>query len=183
MTLSGSTDIIICADCERVISSYSEEKLVALAKKQEIADTLNTVRDDVACEKLDGEIETVLRLVHDLDGSDDTRLKLDPVTIDRKITDTRLRDRVRGDVLPLFDGVNSILERLDGERVFNSERFAKQIKRAYEDTKDSGLSQRQIYDLLVEKLNSKSGGQYKTACEVIISYFVQRCEVFDEIAE
>lgn len=183
LTLPDNTDIIVCADCERVIPSFDEDKLSALAKKQSDAGALNAVRDDVACEKLDGQIEAVLRLVHDLDGSDSTRLKLDPVTVDKKVSDKRLRDKVRYDVITLFGGVNDVLERLSGEHVFDTTKFARQIKRAFEDTRNSGISQRQVYDLLVDKLDKKSGGQYKTACEVIISYFVQRCEVFDEISE
>ena len=183
LTLPDNTDIIVCADCERVVASFDEEKLAALAKKQSDAGTLNAVRDDVAREKLNGEVETVLRCVHNLDISDDTRLKYDPVNVDKKISDPRLRERIRGDVVTLFGGVNDVLERLSGEHVFDTAKFARQIKRAFEDTRDSGLSQRKVYDLLVEKLNVKSGGQYKTACEVIISYFVQRCEVFDEISE
>ena len=183
ITLPDNSDIIVCADCERVITSFDEKKLAALAKKQSDSGVLNAVRDDVALEKLDGEIEAVLRLVHDLDGSDDTRLKYDPVTVEKKVSDKRLRDKVRYDVVTLFDGVNNILERLSDEHVFDTAKFARQIKRAFEDTRDSGLSQRQVYDLLVEKLDQKSGGQYKTACEVIISYFVQRCEVFDEISK
>lgn len=183
LTLPDNTDIIVCADCERVITSFDEEKLIGLAQKQSDAGALNAVRDDVACEKLDGEIETVLRLVHDLDGSDSTRLKLDPVTVDKKVSDKRLRDKVRYDVVTLFGGVNDVLERLSNEHVFDATKFARQLKRVFEDTRDSSLSQRQVYDLLVEKLDQKSGGQYKTACEVIISYFVQRCEVFDEISE
>ena len=183
LTLPDNSDIIVCADCERVIPSFDEDKLSTLAKKQSDAGALNAVRDDVACEKLDDEIESVLRMVHDLDISDKTRLKYDPINVDKKISDIRLRERIRGDVLTLFGGVNDVLERLSGEHVFDTAKFARQIKRAFEDTRDSGLSQRQVYDLLVEKLNVKSGGQYKTACEVIISYFVQRCEVFDEISE
>lgn len=149
LTLPGKTDVILCADCERIVSSYDEGKLAALAKKQADAGVLNSVWDEMVCERLDGEIETVLRHVHNLEESDETRLKLAPVVIDRKITDIRLRERVRGDVVTLFDGVNTILERLDGEKAFNSRKFARQMKRTFEDTKDSGLSQRQIYDLFL----------------------------------
>ena len=183
LSLPDNTDVIVCADCERIISSADDTLKQAIAEKKRKAAVVNSVRDDIACEKLDGEIELVLRGIQDLGNTADTTLKYDPVMVDRKIADSLLRNKVRNEVITLFDIVNSVLDRLAGEHAFDSTRFARQIKRAFEDTKDTPLSQRQIYDLLVEKLNTKSGGQYKTACEAIISYFVQRCEVFDEIAE
>ena len=94
-----------------------------------------------------------------------------------------MKERVLFDVTQLYEGVNNALDRLAGENKLNVDKFAKSIKRMYEDASESLPSQSAIYNLLVETLFEKTGRKYKEACEIIISYFVQRCEVFDEIAE
>lgn len=183
LTLPSQVELVVCADCECVIKAMGPEDQAELAERRKSAHSLNSVRDDIAVEKLDGDIEAVLRAVDDLDSDASVLLRLDPLAVDQKITDNRLRQRVRGDVLTLYRSVNDVLDRLSGEHIIAPTKFARQIRRIFEDADGQGLSQREIYDLLVEKLNTASGGQYKTACEVIVSYFVQRCEVFNEIAE
>ena len=166
-----------------MIASMNDDDKIALADRQLAAQALNSARDDISLDKLDGDIEAVLRAVHDLKTEDDAVLRLDPLAVDRKITDNRLKSRVRGDVLTSYKGVNDVIDRLSGEHLIEPTRFARQIRRVFEDADAQGLSQRQIYDLLTEKLDVLSGRHYKTACEVIVSYFIQRCEVFNEIAE
>ena len=183
ITLPDHRELVVCADCECVIASMNDDDKIALADRQLAAQALNSARDDISLDKLDGDIEAVLRAVHDLKTEDDAVLRLDPLAVDRKITDNRLKSRVRGDVLTSYKGVNDVIDRLSGEHLIEPTRFARQIRRVFEDADAQGLSQRQIYDLLTEKLDVLSGRHYKTACEVIVSYFIQRCEVFNEIAE
>ncbi len=183
VTLPDGTDIVTCADCACVVAAMNEAEQKALTEKQMAARELNRIRDDIAVEKLDGDIEAVLRSVDQLNEDDNTELRLDPLTIDKKVTEKRLREHIRTDVLSLYPGVNETLDRLAGEGRINPTRFARQIRRIFENAASPVLSERKIYDLIVDKLNTVSGGRYKTACEVIVSYFVQRCEVFNEIAE
>ena len=183
VTLPDGTDIVTCADCACVVAAMNEAEQKALTEKQMAARELNRIRDDIAIERIDGDIEAVLRSVDQLDEDDNTELRLDPLTIDKKVSEKRLREHIRTDVLSLYPGVNEILDRLAGEGRINPTRFARQIRRIFENAASPVLSERKIYDLIVDKLNTVSGGRYKTACEVIVSYFVQRCEVFNEIAE
>jgi hypothetical protein len=53
----------------------------------------------------------------------------------------------------------------------------------YEDVSDIVDSQSELYNMLVDRLFSAAGNRYREACELLISYYVQSCEVFDEIAE
>lgn len=40
-----------------------------------------------------------------------------------------------------------------------------------------------IFDYIVNWVKTKTSTQSKEACEIVVSYFVQNCEVFNEIAE
>ena len=181
--LSETDDVILCVDCEREMQSASEEDKFALLSDKHYLENLMVARDATSRYMLEKQIEDVLREVHLMDATDDTQLKIEPVKVEKKITEKRLKERVLFDVRQLYEGVNNVLDRLSGENKLNVDKFAKSVKRMYEDASESLTSQSDIYNLLVETLFEKTGRKYREACEIIISYFVQRCEVFDEIAE
>lgn len=181
--LSETDDVVLCVDCEREIQSASEEDKLALLLDKHYLENLMVARDVTSRYMLEKQIEEVLREVHLMDVTDDTRLKIEPVKVEKKVTEKRLKERVLFDVRQLYEGVNNALDRLAGENKLNVDKFAKNIKRMYEDASESLTSQSDIYYMLVETLFEKTGRKYREACEIIISYFVQRCEVFDEIAE
>ena len=181
--LSETDDIILCVDCEREIRNLSEEDKLALLSDKHDLEILVKARDATSRHEIEKQIEQVLREVDLMDVTADTQLKMEPIKVENKITEKRLKERVLFDVRQFYEGVNDTLDRLAGENKLNVDRFAKSIKRMYEDASESQISQSAIYNLLVETLFEKTGRKYREACEIIISYFVQRCEVFDEITK
>ncbi|MDU6876636.1 MAG: ABC-three component system protein [Clostridium botulinum] len=181
--LSETDEVVLCVECEREIQSASEEEKLALLSDKRDLENLIIARDATSRYTIERQIEQVLREVNLIDVTDDTQLKIEPVKVENKITEKRLKDRVLFDVRQLYEGVNDSLYRLAGENRLNVDKFAKNVRRMYEDASESHISQSEIYYLLVETLFEKTGRKYRGACEIIISYFVQRCEVFDEITK
>ena len=175
--------MVLCVECEREIQNASEEVKLALLSEKHDLEVLMAARDATSRYTIEKQIEQVLREVDLMDVTDDTQLKIEPVKVENKITEKRLKERVLFDVRRLYQGVNDALDRLAGENKLNVDKFAKSVKRMYEDASESHISQSAIYNLLVETLFEKTGRKYRAACEIIISYFVQRCEVFDEITK
>ena len=60
--------------------------------------------------------------------------------------------------------------------------FSMQIKLCYLKECTHGRSQQEVYNAIVEWLKNMTNGS-RDACDVIVSFFVQNCEVFNEIAE
>ncbi|WDU83579.1 ABC-three component system protein [Caloramator sp. Dgby_cultured_2] len=156
---------------------------MALLSDKHDLEILVKARDATSRHEIEKQIEQILREVDLMDVTADTQLKMEPIKVENKITEKRLKERVLFDVRRFYEGVNDTLDRLAGENKLNVDRFAKSIKRMYEDASESQISQSAIYNLLVETLFEKTGRKYREACEIIISYFVQRCEVFDEITK
>ncbi|MGR6835886.1 ABC-three component system protein [Syntrophomonas erecta] len=181
--LSETDEVVLCVECEREIQSASEEEKLALLSDKRDFENLIIARDATSRYTIERQIEQVLREVNLMDVTDDTQLKIEPVKVENKITEKRLKDRVLFDVRQLYEGVNDSLYRLAGENRLNVDKFARNVRRMYEDASESHISQSEIYYLLVETLFEKTGRKYRGACEIIISYFVQRCEVFDEITK
>ena len=181
--LSETDEVVLCVECEREIQNASEEVKLALLSEKHDLEVLMAARDATSRYTIEKQIEQVLREVDLMDVTDDTQLKIEPVKVENKITEKRLKERVLFDVRRLYQGVNDALDRLAGENKLNVDKFAKSVKRMYEDASESHISQSAIYNLLVETLFEKTGRKYREACDIIISYFVQRCEVFDEITK
>lgn len=181
--LSETDDVVLCVDCEREIQNASDEVKLALLSEKRDLEVLMAARDATSRYTIEKQIEQVLQEVDLMDVTDDTQLKIEPVKVENKIIEKRLKERVLFDVRRLYEGVNDALDRLAGENKLNVDKFAKSVKRMYEDASESHISQSAIYNLLVETLFEKTGRKYREACEIIISYFVQRCEVFDEITK
>lgn len=173
-------ELILCGDCEKEILAATEEERKALFSEKEGLKNASIVRDAITRNEIEREVEEVLRQVSVLTESEDTKLKKSATPVENKITDIGLRTDILNDVRPLYEGVNDILDRLAGESYLNVDMFAKNVRRMFEDA-DGKMDQEEIYNLLVETLYNKTGHKYKRACRIIISYFVQRCEVFNEI--
>ncbi len=179
----GGEEVVLCVDCARKAKSYTDsEKADLLSQKEEL--TIKTaIVDAVARNEIERQIEAALREIDQLDETPETKLKTDPAPVEKKIKEKRLKRDVLNDVLPLFDGVNEILDRLSGEGVFNITKLEKNIRRMSEDADTGQLSQDAIFDILVETLYDKTGRKYRAACRIVVSYFVQSCEVFEVLNE
>ena len=94
-----------------------------------------------------------------------------------------MREKIISYVTRRYDSVNDELDRMSGENKLNTRIFGRRIRRMYEDVSDIVDSQSELYNMLVDRLFSAAGNRYREACELLISYYVQSCEVFDEIAE
>lgn len=181
--ISASEDIVLCVNCEREMQTASDaEKLTLLSDKQELENRVIAL-DAISHIKLERQIEEVLREINQIEDTDNLGLKNEPIRVKYKIIEPRLRDKAIFHVTMLYEAVNIALDRISGENKLNVDKFAKNIRRIYEDTSETISSQSEVYNLLVNWLYEKAGYKYKEACEIIISYFVQRCEVFDEIAQ
>ncbi len=181
--LSDSDDVVLCVDCEREMQGATPAtKLALISDKHDLVNRVLAM-DGLSRITLEKQIEEVLREINQIEDTGDLGLRTDPVKVERKITERRLKEKALFHVTRLYEAVNNALDRMAGENKLNVDKFAKSIRRMYEDASETITSQSDIYNLLVNRLYEQTGRKYKEACEIIISYFVQRCEVFDEIAE
>jgi hypothetical protein len=181
--LSDNDDIPVCVECETETQNLSDAEKNHLLSEKRLLEKNAAARDAVSRHKIDNQVQEVLETIQDMEVNETTKLKIDPVAVENKISEKRLKENVLHDVIRFYDGVNSALDRLSGENRLNVDKFAMKIKRMFEDASENLTSQSDIYNLLVEELFIKTGRKHREACAIIISYFVQRCEVFNEIAK
>lgn len=109
-------------------------------------------------------------------------LKLNPTEIKNKIdTTTRLYSAVSSFITDYYLYLRELFKEKDGNG-FNFEDLCKTVRTNYLKLAKEGLSQEKIFDLLVENLSRKIQ-ENLLSCDIVMSFFIQNCEVFDEISK
>ena len=92
--LSETDEVVLCVECEREIQNASEEVKLALLSEKHDLEVLMAARDATSRYTIEKQIEQVLREVDLMDVTDDTQLKIEPVKVENKITEKRLKERL-----------------------------------------------------------------------------------------
>lgn len=107
-------------------------------------------------------------------------LKLKPTEIKNKINkNTKLFSAVNPFITDYYLFIRELFKEKDGNN-FNFEDLCKTVRTNYLKLANEGFSQEKIFDLLVENLSRKIQ-ESLLSCEILISFFIQNCEVFDEV--
>lgn len=179
-------------------SGFYETSLTFLQqKKQElmIEETSNSVLSQY---EIETGVDRLLRKIQDdlIELSDEEleelKLNYDPVKVRQKIPGNSLEQKkllkkVLRNVREYFNLVERSLKNLNKEKVIRQRVFSSQIRNLFIEfdeatINDKPFSQTVIFDKLVDWLHRKTDEDLDV-CAIVISYFIQSCEVFDVISE
>lgn len=181
--------ICVCDVCgDEYAASPVAETYRLLVDKKERQLLKNETVSLMHTSELDGKIADILGKLNDLDfdSAEYKALRTKPLTIKEKIeSDERLRRKIIEDAHAYYHFVRKHLSELD-DAGSNFKIIANQVQNYYlKLTLTKGKSQSDIYydivDWIMHKLSLSN--DYRIACEIVVSFFVQNCEVFDEISK
>lgn len=180
---SGAYDnaVAVCIKCARELQFATPEKVAELADEKRRMAQINMALECAASIPIERQIEEVLRDISGIQDPEMLRPMKDPVKIDRKVTHLALKLKTKNYVTMYYYAVHDALARLAGEKRLNTSKLARSIRQRFEEVSERLSSQDEIYDVLVNAIYERTGRKNKEACEIVIAYFVQSCEVFDEI--
>ena len=129
---------------------------------------------------IEPEIDKVLEGLRNVKLDELVELKMIPVEVKQKVSDHILQTKILGYVTQYFNYVQTKLQDIDKTHTLLSEAIAKEISLCFTKTKCAGLifDQNAVFDAIVNWLISKTQGD-RGACEIVVAYYVQDCEVFD----
>ncbi len=180
--LADNSEMLLCFECSAAVEHSDSEKSRATEIKN-ILQARCKIRDAVSNERLKCEVQELLERLQDV-SPEDVNLRYTPLKIEKKVSDRLLCRKIRGFLADgMYDAVNSSIENLAAENSMNVRVLSKCIRRIFEDANDTTGNQSEIFIALTKYLFIKVGQKYYEACELLVSYFVQRCEVFNEITE
>ena len=181
--LSRGMDMLVCVGCAAGIQSSAEKKAELLETKKQMqlrTEAMEAISSNITVDA----VREIIEMIGSGEPVTESDLRMLPLKIDEKISDRMLLRKVKALVVDgMYEMVNDIISQLAAANRLNVRQFERSIKRMYEDAEDRLDLQSEILNSLVRYLFAKAGQKNYEACEVLISYFVQRCEVFHEITE
>ena len=174
----------LCPECAMkyrysVTPEIWEKLMDAKLKAQDIAEAEDLLaRDDVV-----NGLQSIIDMIPQIPLEGLADLSFNPKTIKEKMdgTDLSLTRKIVNKAAQYYKILDEQFKNTDMVNTFDYERFGQQIKYKYVDLDNLGtLSQTMIFELLAQWLSQATGGE-KTHSEIVVSYYVQRCEVFSEI--
>lgn len=178
--------IPLCHDC---FQSYSLKHTQAdekeLQKIKQLQVQTNNARTTLRGTDIEKGIRRVLENLSRAKVSDFADLNYNAITVTKKIdqdADYFLLDEVMRNVTRYYLFIEKNMKQLVKQEVFSDELLRAQIKVSYQKLAKKNLPAELIYQLLAERLQSitKQDVRY---CYIVISYFIQSCEVFDALTK
>lgn len=179
LPLSPDNAIALCHDCKMIYESKKSPSLINRMKeiKQQIVradETLNIIKD---YSFQDG-LERVVRKISDIPANEIVELNYDPVQLKSKIpNDVILLSKVRSQVANWYLAVNGIFKEVSSERGLKYKSLCSEIRTFWTSLDEDGRSQYEIYSALTDWFANRINDR-KDLCEIVVSYFIQECEVF-----
>ncbi|OFD90560.1 hypothetical protein BWGOE13_55270 [Bacillus mycoides] len=175
--------IALCGDCHKKFDNPRtvEEYRLLLSIKKNILSKSET-RAKYADYQIESEIkEVITMLVEEFNESALRPLELKALKLDEKANGTLTgitKNRIRNEITEYYYYIKELFVQLDSQypRSFNA--IASQVSALYNSLSRFEPSQEVIYGQLTEWLSKKTGNSSLGACGIIISFFVQNCEVF-----
>ena len=128
---------------------------------------------------LESEIQTVVMSLSSLTAKDLAALSYSPVYIDDKVHDPVLRISIINNVTQFYGYIENLFREIDDSSPGSFKNIAAAVKRCFlkQESTQWFQSESELFEYMVSWLKSKTNGD-RHVCEIIISFFVQSCEVF-----
>lgn len=178
--------ISLCIECHQTQDYHTrvDEYLRLLAIKKQCL-TKTALHDATNTLGLEDEINIIVKKLSELSGDDLADLNYDPVAVANKFTKQEflLTTKVTNYIVTFYPYIRESFKTLDGKNGFSLQVLSEQIRSCF--IKMNGISQDKalVFSKIVEWIKNKTQSDSTEACEAIVAFFVQNCEVFYEITE
>ena len=183
---SFENKIALCLNCHRTQDFHTtKEEYLKLLNIKKLLLQSTALNDITIGLNLEAEIKDVLYKLSTLSEEELCSLNYSPVKIANKLLPNEhlLKNKITIFVTRYYPFIREVMNSLNGRNNFSFEALCLQIRTAFIKMSNVSNNKEEIYNQLVNWVYTKTGLISQNACEVIIAFFVQNCEVFDEITE
>ena len=178
--------VALCPQCFAVYQIDNSKKVTSLlSKRKKVLANHMANMDLLSSSQLENGLTDVICKIAKLNQEDLFDSSLDPKELKEKIDpnkDFPLYLTVKQQVTSHFVKVQEILVNLDKSNVIDYEDLQAQMRSIYKKLKKANRRDIEIFEEISEKLH-KLTLQETVYCQIAVSYFVQKCEVFDAITK
>lgn len=177
--------IALCMACHSDFDSYTTkpEYLHLVELKKTLLNT-NSSKISLSRHDIEPQLEQIISDLSIISNNDlkDLKLKYTALKISQKIEDDfiLLKIKIENYVCIYYRFIQEQFRNLENSGEIDFETISRSIRLAFlKSSKEA--SKGDIFNVLVEWLMNKTTNKSREACEIIISFFIQNCEVFNEI--
>ena len=178
--------IAVCHECfQKYTLSHTnadEKNLKAIKKLQADARSSRQTLDDIEINK---GIDLVIENLSNAKPSELKKLTYDPVSVSRKIDENTsyfLVNDIKNNVTRYYQYIKNTMRNLSLKNVYSDDLIRAQMKESYKQLAAKKLSPEQIFYELSERIRRITKQDIRF-CYIVVSYFVQSCEVFHDITK
>lgn len=176
--------IPLCLNCHEQFDKHrtTEEYKMLLNVKSKLIEE-SKIKNTYCLYDLEDEIRNVIKQLEDtnLDFNELRTLEYKVLKVDEKANSSLpniLKKQIKNDIRDYFLFIQEIFSKIDKENASKFDTLAMQVKGFYHKCMQTTQNQEQIYMSLVTWINKKTGYHSQKACEILVSFFIQDCEVF-----
>ena len=127
--------------------------------------------------KLEEDLRKIVKSLDSLSSTEGLDLKYDALSVNQKIKKFDVREDVKNKVIRYYNYINSLFD--ESEMNFNL--IASEVKLVSTKLESADFSQEDIIDKLSDWIHHQvfnDSDEGKLACNIIVCFFIQNCEVF-----
>ncbi|MBQ9790694.1 MAG: hypothetical protein IJW24_03770 [Clostridia bacterium] len=183
---SYENKIALCKECHPTQDFHTTAQeyiqLVEIKEKCLLESELNAATRDLY---LEDQIELILTKLSCVQDEELSELSFEPKYLKNKfyINEVSIKRKIKNYVVEYYPFIRDILKEMDGKNGFHQNILAEQIRSCFIKINDKTQDKEIIFQHLVQWIKNKTLCSSNIACEIIVSFFVQNCEVFYEISE
>lgn len=161
-----------------IVSSSIHKKRNPRGKSIKLERMEGTEHIDDLC-SLDEEIDHIIMALSKLSNIEELhKLSLKALKINQKVSDSLLCEDIKSHVTRYYRYIEN-----EFKEVSKFTKIAAQIRMYFETLNENQTDQQILYEQMVNWIQKKTNSGNKKACEIVVSFFVQNCEVFHEISK
>lgn len=178
--------IALCCDCAEayLIEPNLKDYQILLTRKAALARTYKG-KLAAAVSEIESEIADIIKAISGIDKTTELKPFTAVLTLDNKIKPENhlLHISIEDDVIRYYPYIETQFSLLDGVNGNPFNVIRSEITVCYEKLEQAGMTQEEICNELSNWILSKIGfgEKYKTAGNIIVSFFVQNCSVFKNL--
>ncbi|MGG6795677.1 UNVERIFIED_CONTAM: hypothetical protein KB582_07625 [Streptococcus canis] len=173
--------IVLCPDCFLTYQADSRKKIVTSLKNiKKILVSAQSSQQPISDLKIDNGIISVLTSLNKL-KFDEYDISYDPKQLTEKISPEKNRtlyQMVKNQVIDNYLTIQKIIISLDKQGKIDYEEIQYQMRSMYKKLKAAKHDNLAIFNTIVKKLH-KATLQDVYFCQMIVSFFIQKCEVLE----
>lgn len=177
--------IALCINCHQTQDFHTTRDeylhLVDLKKKLLRKATISDITSNL---ELEDDIRKIVDRISKISSEDLSELNYKPIPVVKKFNDNDilLKNKVSNNIALYYAFIKNCIQDLDGNNNLYFDVVASQIRTCFLKIEKVTSDKECIFHGIVEWLIRKTGIVNLEASEIMISFFIQNCEVFNEIS-